>query len=87
MKPNNDYVEDLDFANEVIDDCVVECAYLSLRVKKLIRKNSELIDLFNDLYKQIQFEEYQCKSDCDCDLCTILEKFKNLTREDEEYGI
>ena len=83
---NEKGLEDKTNLEDIIDDCVVECAYLSVRLKRAKRQKTELAELFMELIKEIKFEQYKCTRDCGCNLCEILLKFNQLTR-DSEYGI
>ena len=83
---NEKGLEDKTNLEDIIDDCVVECAYLSVRLKRAKRQKAELAELFMELIKEIKFEQYKCTRDCGCNLCEILLKFNQLTRDDE-YGV
>ena len=83
---NNKNIQENKNLEEIIDDCVVECAYLSVRLKRAKKEKEQLVDLFMELIKEIKFEQYQCTRDCGCNLCEILNRFKQLSKDDE-YGV
>ena len=83
---NGKGLEDNKNLEDIIDDCVVECAYLSVRLKRAKREKVQLAELFLELIKEIKFEQYKCTRDCGCNLCEILNRFNQLTRDDD-YGL
>jgi len=83
---NEKGLEDKKNLEDIIDDCVVECAYLSVRLKRAKKEKAQLAELFMELIKEIKFEQYTCTRDCGCNLCEILLKFNQLTRDDD-YGV
>jgi len=83
---DNKNLKDNNNLEDIIDDCVVECAYLSVRLKRAKKEKAQLADLFMELIKEIKFEQYKCTRDCGCNLCEILLRFNKLTRDDD-YGL